>query len=111
MYCRPTDLHQIFEIGGRMEGFIRLSVHLFCDRLRDVATATNFGGKVGLFTFNRRCRIPKRNRIEYHNADWRVNSGNDLATSCEKSVNVGPVINSGVYEGRWSTVHPLVDQQ
>ena len=51
--------------------------------------AANFRGKIGLFTFIHRSRVPKG--LEYHNADGRINSGNDLATSCENLVNFGPV--------------------
>ena len=32
-----------------------------------------------------------QNELEYRNADARVNSGNDAATSCEHLVNFGPV--------------------
>jgi len=32
-----------------------------------------------------------RNRLQYHNAGGRVNSGDDLATSCKNLVNFSPV--------------------
>ena len=35
--------------------------------------------------------LPFQNGLEYRNADRRVNSANDLATSCENLVNIGPV--------------------
>ena len=47
----------------------------------DVANATNLRGKVGLFTFIRCFHILKCN------ADWCVNSGNDLAMSYENLMN------------------------
>jgi len=57
--------------------------------------ATNFMGKIGLFTFIRRSRIPKQQcRWARWQRQWSVTSGENL-------VNFGPD-----YESRWSTPFP-----
>jgi len=50
--------------------------------------ATNFMGKIGLFTFIRRSRIPKLIVLVYRNADGHIKSGNNLATLHGNLVNL-----------------------
>jgi len=70
--------------------------------------ATNFRGKIGKSAYSHSfVALAFRNILEYRNADGRVNSGNDLATSCENLVNFDPVTSEIT---RVVGVHPFLDQ-
>jgi len=68
-----TDLHQIYSIGSCMGGLH--CAFLFCACSKDVAMATNFRGKMGLFTFIHHPGIPKQIGIlqfRFQKIQWQL---------------------------------------
>jgi len=85
-----TDLHQFFRFG---KGLMTSELKPFCDRLRDVAMATNFLDRIGIFSdMPSFVVLAFRNGLDYWNVyDKQARSALNMASLCKNLAMFGAV--------------------